>query len=79
MAQQPGLGRHHQRPLPLVQMWEQHLKLQSELVADGLGGAHITSTSRRAGINTLILCEPYYDLVCDCGGDVTSGVADGMI
>jgi hypothetical protein len=58
MAQQPGLGCHQQTPLPLVEVREQHLKLQGELATDRLGDAHTTSTSRRAGSNTLILCEP---------------------
>ena len=58
MAQQPCLGRHQQTPLPLVEVREQHLKLQGELATDRLGDAHTTSTSRRTGSNTLILCAP---------------------
>ncbi|MFE2945346.1 hypothetical protein ACFXKG_40955 [Streptomyces sp. NPDC059255] len=39
-------------------MREQHLKLDSELVTDRLGDAHITPTSRIRGSNRLILCKP---------------------
>lgn len=58
MPQEPGLGPHQQPSLPLVEMWEQHLELQNELVTDHFGDAHITTTSRITGSNTLILCEP---------------------
>jgi hypothetical protein len=43
-------------------MREQHLELRSELTVNLIGDGYTTSTSRQAGINTLILCGPYYDL-----------------
>ncbi|HWU06983.1 MAG TPA: hypothetical protein VN520_11465 [Streptomyces sp.] len=58
LAQDPGFGSHHQPPLPFVEVWEQHLELHSELTANLAGDAHTTTTSRTAGSNTLILCEP---------------------
>lgn len=58
VAQEPGLGPHHQPPLPLVEMREQHLEPHSELTTNLVGDAHTTTTSRISGSNTLILCEP---------------------
>ncbi|GHI01719.1 hypothetical protein Scel_00400 [Streptomyces cellostaticus] len=58
VPQDPGLGPHHQPPLPLVQMREQHSEPDNELTAELIGDAHITTTSRITGSNTLILCEP---------------------
>ncbi|MDA5282025.1 transposase family protein [Streptomyces sp. Isolate_45] len=39
-------------------MRKQHCELQAELITDLAGYAHIAPTSRTAGSNTLILCEP---------------------
>lgn len=58
MPQHPGLGSHQQTLLPLVQVREQHLELRGQLISNLLRYAHITSTSRITGSNTLILCEP---------------------
>ncbi|MFG3551851.1 hypothetical protein [Streptomyces sp. NPDC047725] len=58
MPQDPGLGPHHQPPLPLVQMREQHLEPHCELATNLIGDAHTTTTSGITGSNTLILCEP---------------------
>jgi hypothetical protein len=58
VPQDPGLDPHHQPPLPLVQMREQHLGLHCELATNLIGDAHTTTTSRITGSNTSILCEP---------------------
>lgn len=58
VPQDSGFGSHQQTTLLLVQMREQHRELQAELIADLVGYALTTRTSRTTGSNTLILCEP---------------------
>lgn len=58
VPQDSGFGSHQQTTLLLVQMREQHRERQAELIADLVGYALTTRTSRTTGSNTLILCEP---------------------
>jgi hypothetical protein len=53
MTEQPGLGRHRQAPLTLVQVRQQDLEALSELQEGFLGYAHTTSTTQFPGSNVL--------------------------
>jgi hypothetical protein len=58
MPQDPGLRGHQQPPLPLVQVREQHGKLDGELNTSLVRDTHTTTTITGTRSNTLIPCKP---------------------
>jgi hypothetical protein len=58
MPQRPGLSRHQQPPLPLIQMREDHRELRRQNIRCFLITAHTTAACRIPGSYGLFLCEP---------------------
>ena len=58
VPQRPGLGRHQQPPLPLIQMREDHRELRRQNLHCFLFAAHTTSACRIPGCYGLFFCNP---------------------
>jgi hypothetical protein len=58
MPQRPGLSRHQQPPLPLIQMREDHRELRRQDLRCFLFTAHTTSACRIPGSYGLFFCKP---------------------
>ena len=57
MPQRPGLGRHQQPPLPLIQMREDHRELRRQDLRCFLFTAHTTAACRIPGSYGLFFCK----------------------
>ncbi|MFD3809184.1 hypothetical protein ACFWTC_37880 [Streptomyces sp. NPDC058619] len=58
MTKRPGLGRHQQTTLTLIQMREQHHELRRQRRRYLFRRFHTTPTTNKPGSYGLILCKP---------------------